>query len=188
MKKSQLTEALGVTYAAVGQEVSDAALEIIAGDLSGFDDSGVLESLSRCRRELRRISLADILDRIPNGHPGPEEAWSMISGYIGDEDATVVLTSAMRAAFFAADALSDDLIAARMAFKEVYIRDLALCRNEKPEWTVILGHDQTRRDDALRLAHKTGRLTNISALLSHKTDQTNEIVARLAEKYGEIAL
>lgn len=186
MKKSHLIEALGVTYAAVGQEMSDAALEIIASDLSRYDDVSVLESLSRCRRELRRISLADILDRIPNGHPGPEEAWSMVSGSIGDENATIVLTLAMRAAFFAADALSGDPIAARMAFKEVYIRDLALCRNEKPHWTVILGLDQTRRDDALRLAHQNGQLTNISALLSHRTDQADEIVARLAEKYGAI--
>lgn len=174
MKKTELIEALGITYAAVGQEISDAALEIIAGDLSNYPLNDVLEALGRCRMELRKIALADILDRMPNGHPGPEEAWAMVNRGIGNEQKTLVLTGPMRVAFFAADELADDEVAARMAFKEVYIRELNHARQDREpmKWYVIQGHDKDDRDATLIKAVSEGKInpSHANTLISHKAD------------------
>ena len=127
----KLHEAVTVTFAAVGQEMSDAAIALIARDLAEYPLPGVFASLARCRKELRRITLADILERIPGGHPGPEEAWGVIARALSDERVTVVWTDEMRQAFGAALNLSDDPIAARMAFKEVYVRLVNEARAER---------------------------------------------------------
>ena len=65
-----LLEAVAVTFAVVGQEVSDLGLKAIVAELQSYPPEAVQESLRRCRKELRKITLADILDRIPSGHPG----------------------------------------------------------------------------------------------------------------------
>lgn len=158
--------ALGVTYAAVGQEVTDAALQVIASDLSGYALEDVLASLSRCRKELRRISLADILDRLPNQHPGPEEAWAIVAPTLGNEDLSIVWTDPIRIASVVAWNLEDDPIAARMAFKEAYQRELAIARQDgkPPIWSLSPGRDVSSREATILYNVKIGRLPT-SALM-----------------------
>lgn len=171
----KLIEALAITYAAVGQEMNDAALEIIARDLSEYPLGDVLDALSRCRRELRRIALVDILDRIPNGHPGPEEAWAQIASALNDESASIVWTSPMRLAFGVARHLADNAVAARMAFKEVYQQHVASARAlaEPPDWEVSLGHDPAQRSEAIQRGLAEGKLTQtyVQSLLPHVAPQ-----------------
>lgn len=194
----KLHEAVALTYAAVGQELSDAALELICADLAAYPPKGVAEALQRCRREVRgRLSLADILDRIPCGHPGVEEAWSLVCRAIGDERATVILTEPMRAAFYAAEQLVDDEVGARMAFKEVYARDVALARQSAamPEWSAILGHDPAERDAKITQAVTDGRIEPQRALtlMAHHDEVTLESLMALAPpevraKLGELQI
>lgn len=168
----KLHEAIAVTYAAMGHEVSDAALKVMVADLSAYPLEGVLVALSRCRKELKRLSLADIIDRIPGGHPGPEEAWAQVSVALGNEDVTLVWTEPMREAFFVADKLSNDPIAARMAFKETYTRLVAIAREkaQPPVYCATLGQDASSRVAVLEQAVQDGRLSPkyVSRLLPYR--------------------
>jgi hypothetical protein len=156
----KIMEMLAVTYAAVGQEVSDAAMEIMAKDLADYPEDGIAQALTRCRRELRKMSLADILDRLPNGHLGPEEAWAIMAPALSDERVTVVRTEQMGEAFGVALGLADDPIAARMAFLETYKRAVSKARaeGEFPKWLPSLGWDVAGREGPLREAVRLGRL------------------------------
>jgi len=157
----KLHEAIAVTYAAVGQELSDAAMAIMSNDLAGYPPNGVMQALSRCRKELRKITLADILERIPGGHPGPEEAWAIVSPALNDERCTIIMTNEMSEAFGVALGLSDDSIAARMAFKETYSRLVAESRDKGTaiNWFASLGHDKSGREGPLLDAMAKGRFT-----------------------------
>lgn len=157
----KLHEAIAVTYAAMGHEVSDAGLKVMVADLSAYPLDGVLVALSRCRKELKRLSLADIIDRIPGGHPGPEEAWAQVSVALGNEDITLVWTEPMREAFFVADKLSTDPVAARMAFKETYARLVAVAREkaQPPVYCATLGQDATARVAVIEQAVQEGKLS-----------------------------
>lgn len=184
----KLVEALAVTYAAVGQEISDAAMEIMARDLSAYPLEGVLHALSRCRKELRRVTLADILDRIPGGHPNAEEAWAIVARSLNDERVTVVWTDEMSRAFGVALNLQDDPVAARMAFKECYAKEVNQSRNNgtAPRWHVSLGHDPYGREAPILEAVKCGRLTaDYAASLLPYRDQPSEQVKALLMKTPE---
>lgn len=109
---------------------------------------------------------ADIIAQIEglaadDGRPGPEEAWA---GALrsADEDNTVVWTAEAAQAWAIASPVlhAGDEVGARMAFKESYARltDEARRARRAPVWTASLGHDASRRDEALMLAHSAGRL------------------------------
>lgn len=138
-----LIEAVKATYAVIGQSMTDTELAMVVSDLSLYPADGVLAALARCRRELKRITLADILARLPGGHPGVEEAWALVSKALGNEAVSIVWTDEMREAMGVAMALADDAVAARMAFKEVYTRAVSESRAAgcRPQWTVSLGAD-----------------------------------------------
>lgn len=111
---------------------------------------------------------AEIIDAIQasDGHPGAEEAWAQVSGAVADEGATVVMTEPMRKAFFIAYNIGDDKIAARMAFKEAYLKAVEDAREhgEPPVWTASLGHDMAGREPILLQAVSLGRLTHAEAM------------------------
>lgn len=186
----QLHEAVAVTYAAMGQELTDAALTVIVGDMENLPLPSVLAALQRCRKELRRISLSDILERIPGGHPGAEEAWAIVAPALSDERISLVWTDEMSQAFGVALNLSDDPVAARMAFKETYSRLIAEARDSgKPiKWTPSLGHDKQGRESALVEAVTKGRLTATHAMRLLPADVSPDVVAMIESKAGPIAL
>ena len=155
-----LLEAVLATYAVIGQEMSDIGIKAIVLELKDYPPADVFEALRRCRKELRKITLADILDRIPTGHPGVEEAWATVSGLLSNEDASVVWTDEMAQAFGVARHLASDKVAARMAFKEAYSKAVAQARDAKkgPAWRVSLGYDPSGRQGVIEEAVKLGRL------------------------------
>ena len=170
----KLHEALAGTYAVIGQPLTDAQLAILTEDLEAYPLPDVMAALTRCRKELRKVTLVDILDRLPQSHPGPEEAWSIVSSGMRDESSTIVWTEEMRHAFGIAHAIADDPVAARMAFKEQYaiLRSEARAVGEKPKWSVSLGSDRAGRELAITEGVKQGRLTVEYAqkLLPHPDD------------------
>lgn len=160
----ELLQAIAVTAELCGNTtLSRPAAQAMAEELAAHPELAVLEALKRCRRELTgHLSLAAVLQRLDTGHPGPEEAWAMVSQAIGDERVTLVVTTPMREAFFAAAEIEGDHIAARMSFLEVYRRAVATAG--PPDWDVILGHDATGRETALMKAVQLGQITPDRAL------------------------
>lgn len=164
----EILKAIAVCAELTGTTFSEPAVRVFAADLAAFERGAVLAALERCRRELRgRLTVADVITRISDsdGRPGVEEAWAMLPKHEADSE---VITQEMAVAFGAARPLLDagDVIAARMAFKEVYERQVQQARvNREPvRWFPSLGHDVEARGPVLRRAVELGRLTRQRAV------------------------
>jgi hypothetical protein len=152
---STILKALAVTAELTGTEWSKEACRMIADRLMGYPEPAVLESLARCQGEIKyRLTLADILDRLPGQHPGVEEAWGMVTRVMNNEQLSICWTDDMREAYGAAAPLADDKVAARQAFKEKYSTLIAQRRamGTPPTWCVSLGFDKSLRDEAVKEA------------------------------------
>ncbi len=165
-KNNQITNALQAMGQIYGREISTAAAMMIVQDLSPYADQEILDALSRCRRELKFFpTVADIVSRIQanDGRPGVEEAWSLCP--ISEAQSAVWTEEARDAFFQAALPLIDDLVAARMAFKECYDKLVAQARAQgKPaKWEVSLGHDKLGRERVLVKAVQQGRISAAQA-------------------------
>jgi hypothetical protein len=166
----RLLQALQVTAELTQTEFSREAILVMMHDLAIYPLSQVLSALHRCRKELKRgqLTLGAIMERLDDGRPGPEEAWSMIPR---DEHATVVWCDEMAEAYqVAAPLLADgDRVAARMAFLERYRALLQRARDagSPARWWPSLGHDPRGREAVLQQAVALGRLDaeQVAALL-----------------------
>lgn len=171
----KLREALASMAQLYGRQFSAAAADLLVSDLSDYSEEAVMRSLARCRKELRGFPTpADIIARIEDGHPGPEEAWAMLPE---GEEQTVVWTPEIREAYSRNAALiADDRVAGRMAFRETYAKLLSDARaTGKPaKWEVSLGHDPEQRERALQDAVRLSRISQDEAkrLLPYREDQT----------------
>jgi hypothetical protein len=153
--------ALQVTAEIYSRNLSAAAATMFARDLVRFTPAQILGALARCRLELKTFpSVADIAARIDDGRPGAEQAWSMIPK---SEHDSVVWTEEMAEAFGVASQLiaANDLVAARMAFREVYTRlvEESRSRNRRVRWTPSFGFDPLGREGAVREALERGRIS-----------------------------
>lgn len=158
---NELAEVLAVTAELTGTDLSKAAAVMLVMELDGYDRAQVLGALRKCRRELKgRLTLAAILERLDDGRPGVEEAWSMMPF---DERQSVVWSDEMAEAFGICGPLlgCNDKVAARMAFKEAYARLVAKARDvgKVVRWTPSLGHDPRGRAAVVNMAAAAGRLT-----------------------------
>lgn len=183
---TKIVQALSLAFGFVGQSVPDEVLREMATELSGHPVESVLLALKRCRAELKVIKFADILDRIPGQHPGVEEAWSQITKVMNNEYVSVCWTDQMREAYGAAATLSDDLVAARMAFKEVYTRAVSDARGNRqlPSWSVSLGYDKALRDECVREAAERNLISQgyAAKLLAHDPPR-DEAIKLLESEY-----
>lgn len=158
---SKLLEAVAVTTELCGRTISPAAAKMFVADLAGFDERSVIAALSRCRREVRgALTVQDVIARIDDGRPGVEEAWAMLPR---DEATTVVWTTEMQVAWGIARPLieSGEEVAARMTFKEVYLREITQARErgQRVKWEPSIGFDKNGREDVLIQAVEKGRLS-----------------------------
>lgn len=161
----RLIEAVAATAELCGTQLSRPAATILLDDLQAYPEPQVLAALAKCRRELKgRLTLAEILSRIDDGRPGPDEAWGLLPW---DEAATAVLTDEMLEAMGAAQSLMHhgDKVGARLAFKEAYIRLLTAAREARRpvSWQVSLGWDRAGRVGPLTDAVQRGRLSAAAA-------------------------
>ena len=160
MPSAALLEAVAVTAELCGRTFSEGAARVFVSDLAGFPESAVIKALGKCRREVRGLlTVQDVVSRIDDGRPGPEEAWALMPF---DESQSVVWSDEMARAFAVAGPLlaSGDKVAARMAFKEAYARMVAEARDagRRVVWTPSLGHDERGRAAALQAAASAGRI------------------------------
>lgn len=140
MSKVDLLEAIAVTAELTGATYSDPAKEAMVESLSRYDERAVMKALARCRDECRRpLMIADVIDRLDDGHLGPEAAWAMVGSL--DEEDSVVWTREVAQAFEVARNIMGDRVAARMAFLEAYRPLLQVARSaaRRPEWFASLG-------------------------------------------------
>jgi hypothetical protein len=100
---------------------------------------------------------ADIIEIITtrDGRPSVEEAWSLCQIAV-DENETIVWSEEMASAWGIALPIVDsgDKVGARMAFKEYYVRLVQIARDNglQVKWSVSLGHDAERRNEAIKQA------------------------------------
>lgn len=101
---------------------------------------------------------------IDDGRPEPESSWARMPK---NEDDSIVWTEEEAEAYgVALPLLQDgDKIAARMAYKETYIKQVSLARAEKRKvvWKASLGFDVGRREAVIKEAVEKGRLSSSSA-------------------------
>jgi hypothetical protein len=160
MLNEQIVKALAVTLELTNTRLSEPAMEAMAEHLSQYPAAQILSALARCQTECRRpIYLADVLDRIADGRPGPEAAWNLVRGTT-DAD-TVVWTDEIAEAWAACRFLLDDPVAARMAFLEVYRQRLAVekAQASEPQWLIYLGEDRARRAGPVLAAVAAGQVS-----------------------------
>lgn len=155
-----LAQSLMATAELTGTRLSEVAAELLIQDLSRFPEEAVIGALARCRMELKgRLTVAEIIARIEDGRPGPDEAWGLL---VWDEEATAVLTPEMEQAQGAAwePWKAGDKVGARFAFREAYIRLVNEARqlNRPVTWTPSLGWDTVRRIGPIREAVQRNRL------------------------------
>ena len=170
MDKTLLSE-IQATAELCGAALSKGALDVLSGDLESYQAVDLRAALKRCRREHKgRLTVEAIVSRIDDGHPGPEEAWAMMPR---SESATVVWTSQMAESWGIASPLLEegDAVAARMAFKEHYVKAVQASRDTgvPPKWRPSLGHDLGGRESVILAAVEKGRLGHEHAqtLLPH---------------------
>lgn len=156
----KLLEVVITTGEIYGKQVSLAAVVMFLADLDGYSSDQISMALAKCRKDLKTFpSVSDVIARINDGRPGVEEAWAMIPK---DENRSVVWTKEMAEAFGVCRCLlQDDPIAARMAFKETYLRltSEARMQNKPIEWQPSLGLDIDGREDVLKIAFEKQQLT-----------------------------
>ena len=161
MPSLELIQAVAVTAELCGRTFSESAARVFVQDLAGFQEPAVIKALARCRREVKGVlTIQDVVTRIDDGRPGVEEAWAQMPL---DELQSVVWTDEMREAFGIARGLlsNGEKVAARMAFKEAYIRLVGEARDEgQPvKWSPSLGFDKSGQHAVLADAVAKGRLS-----------------------------
>lgn len=186
METDTLVKAITATAELMGTELAIDGARMLCADLAAYPEHEVLESLRKCRREVTgRLTLAAIVSRIDDGHPGPEEAWAMMPR---SESQTVVWTAQMAESWGIASALLDegDAVAARMAFREHYVKAVQAARDAgmRPKWRPSLGHDPGGRESVIREAVERGRLAVDHARLAlpHGGFNEGEPAAHCLEK------
>lgn len=184
---SKLLEALAVMAEITGTDWSKPTVQVIERELSAYPEKDALAAVTRCMSELsRKVTLADILDRLPSQHPGVEQAWSLVSKVMNNEQISICWTDEMREAYGAAAPLADDLVAARMAFKEMYTRLVSEARAKRalPSWSVSLGYDTAMRDECVREAAQKNLISQAytAKLLAH--DPPTSEAKRLLTQVG----
>lgn len=160
MSEREIGQAIVATAEMLGHTLSDPAVRMFVKILEDYPDDLVQNALLKCATELkgRRLTPAEVIDRIDDGRPGAQQAWALVPR---DEETTVVWTGEMRTAHAAASQLQGDEIAARMAFIEVYNKEVTKARSERRpiKWVASLGTDQHQKETALREAVEQGKMT-----------------------------
>ena len=187
-EKKTLLRMLALTAESCGSEISAELLATWILDLESYQVDAILEALKQVRFfHSGRLTLAAIHDRIPGGHPSPEQAWAMCPF---DESRAAWWTAQMQEAFNAAyDHVEDgDRVAARMTFLEAYrpLLEAARANRETPQWKITLGTDKSATNAAIREGVAKGYISAAGArrMLPEPeitSDESRDMIAQLGE-------
>lgn len=169
-KELKIMQALAVCAELTNTQLSPAAMDVMTEDLMAYPLPDVLTALQRCRRELSsRLTLAEVLARLPNQLPSADEAWALVFDQWHNEAVTIVLPEIAQLAAGESHAFvlldQREKTAARMAFKAAYekLRGEALASGMPHKWTVSAGNDPVNRECVLLQAVKDRKLTRNEA-------------------------
>jgi len=187
MATARVIQAIAITAELCGRVFSPQAAAVFASDLDGYGDDLIIKALARCRRELKGLlTLSDVIMRLDDGRPGIEEAWSMMPF---DDNLTVVWTQEMQYAWKCALPLihADDMMGARMAFKEIYLSQVNLARTQRtgPKWAIKFGRSPISRQEALKSAYLSGRIDKVSYELLGTSNKAAEAFSETKCKRNE---
>lgn len=162
----KLIRIIGATVELCGVVMSDAAAELFVEDISGYPEHQVIGALARCRREVRgKLTPRDVIDRLEDGRPSPDEAWALVPKR---EDDSVVWTDEMAHAWSIASAawFIGDRMGAQRAFREAYIKAVSHNRDRRvlPNWSVSLGDDRQQAYNVIEAATRDRRISLDEAL------------------------
>ena len=165
--KTELIEKIAITFEVIsGTQMSGPVKKMIISDLDSYPPFAVSKALDKCRVECRgKLSLSDIIQRIDDGRPSPNEAWGLIPQ---NECTTVVWTDEMCKAMESSWPLIHDRVAARMAFLEAYKKLLDTARAERRpvNWSISLGENRESRLPILNRAILEGKITEGDAMMA----------------------
>lgn len=167
MKASaKLIRTIKATVEICAVPLSDAAAELFVEDLSGYPEDQVIASLARCRREVRgKLTTKDVIDRLDDGRPSPDEAWAIVPKCEHD---SVVWTNEMAHAWSIAQPawMDGDRAGAARAFREAYVKAVSRARDLRiqPEWTVSLGDNKQQAFNVIEAAVRNNLLSVDEAL------------------------
>lgn len=192
--KTELIDEIAATFELCGGvKLSDGAARIVMMELEAYQVEGLRKALARCRAEVKgHLVPADIIQRIDDGRPSPDEAWALCPK---DENSSVCWTTETAHAFGVARSLIGvDNVAARMAFISAYrtaVQD-AKAQHLPPKWELSLGHSAAEREDCVLKALSDGKISEKRALmlapgieeklLGSGPDPVKQLVGKLAEK------
>lgn len=162
----KLLRTIKATVELCGVVMSDAAAELFVEDISGYPEHQVIDALARCRREVRgKLTPKDVIDRLNDGRPSPDEAWALVPKSEAD---SVVWTDEMAHAWsIAAPAWMDgDRAGAARAFRESYIKAVSKNRDMRvqPQWSVSLGDDRHQAYNVIEAALRNRQISIDTAL------------------------
>ena len=153
-----IVKALAVANLAMGGDELEAdVVRVYLSRLTRYPEADVLAAIGRCVDGCRgQLRVSDIISRIRDGWPTGDEAWALCPHSEAD---TVVWCDEIARAFEAVRG-EPDRVAARMAFKGAYQRELDLAREagRAPSWHPSIGHDVGQRERVLAAAIEAGRL------------------------------
>jgi len=156
-----INDQITIMAEAFAEKLTEERQEIYCAGLADIARERLEVAFRRVRYELKWFpkiaELRELAGQLPgnidDGRPGPEEAWARMPK---SEEESIVWCEEERVAYGACRSLlrDGDLIAARMAFKERYEKELALARSESrpAQWDVSLGYDLDHRLTTLATA------------------------------------
>ncbi|HTC45835.1 MAG TPA: hypothetical protein VK722_00815 [Candidatus Aquilonibacter sp.] len=171
-----INDQLTIMAEAFGEKLTEERQEIYCAGLAELPQNRLDVAFRRARYELKWFpklaelrELAGIVsDPSNDGRPGPEEAWARMPKGERLEEDSIVWCEEERIAYGACRGLllNRDQIAARMAFKECYERELASARSQGTpvQWTISAGYDVGHRLGVLAKAVEEKKLSLEGAL------------------------
>lgn len=192
--KVELIDEIAVTFELCGGlKLTEVAARIVMMELEAYPVEALRKALARCRAEVKgHLAPADIIQRIDDGRPSPDEAWALCPK---DESSSVCWTTEAAHAFGVARSLIGvDNVAARMAFISAYKSAVQDSKSERkaPKWELSLGHSAQEREDCVMKALSEGKISENRALmlapgietrlLGAGPDPVNRLVGKLSDK------
>ena len=177
--KKKLLQALTVACEICGTELSPVAIKVMIKQLDQYEFSQVHNAIERCMNEITgRLTLQKIRERIDDGRPSPEIAWSQCPMH---ESESAVLTKEQNLAFCSVASMIDrgKTIQARMAFLEKYKSLVveARSKSEPIKWEFQRGFDAQGRKDAISNAVTAGLIPKAKAIFMLGQQHTDFVLA-----------
>lgn len=164
MSLEQTMTAFAATAEMLGKSFTDHQLILFAESVEKYDQKQFMDALRRVREECKFFSLAEVISRIDDGRPDPEEAWSLVRF---DDSETMVMNDDIGKAMGVARTAYEegDKLGAKFAFKEKYAKVVAEARAKavRVNWFVSLGYDKSGHAEPVKAALEAGRIDSKTA-------------------------